>query len=60
MGVMEDGSLKIDLHAPPEDGEANALLAQCLAEAFDVPNANVEILAGHRGRLKTVRIVRSH
>ena len=57
-GVMEDGSLKADVHAAPEDGEANKELARHLAERFGVGISNVELLSGHRGRLKVFRVVR--
>ena len=57
--VLEDGSLKIDVHAAPEDGEANQELMRYVAELFSVPRACVEFLAGQRSRVKAVRIRRS-
>jgi uncharacterized protein len=57
IGVMDDGSLKIDLAAPAEDGKGNAMLVRFLAEIFDVPFARVKILSGKTARLKLVRII---
>jgi uncharacterized protein (TIGR00251 family) len=51
-----DGRLKIQLAAPPVDGEANAALVEFLAGALHVRKADVRILRGDSGRRKTVRI----
>ena len=55
---LEDGSMKIDLHAAPEDNEANVVLVKFLAKTFDVPLNSVVLLSGHTGRRKLVRITR--
>ncbi len=54
--VLADGSLKIDLAAVAEDGEANAQLMRFLGEEFGVPVLNISLLTGKKTRLKTVRI----
>ncbi len=51
-----DGRLKIQLAAPPVDGEANAALVAFLAEALGVRKADVAIERGEAGRRKTVRV----
>jgi uncharacterized protein (TIGR00251 family) len=51
-----DGRLKIQLAAPPVDGEANAALVAFLADALSVKRADVALLAGETGRRKRVRI----
>jgi uncharacterized protein (TIGR00251 family) len=51
-----DGRLKIQLAAPPVDGEANAALVAFLAEALAVRKADVAIVRGDTGRRKTVRV----
>ncbi len=51
-----DGRLKIQLAAPPVDGEANAALLAFLADALSVKRADVALLAGETGRRKRVRI----
>lgn len=57
--VLDDGSVKIDVAAPAEEGKANAALVRFLAEAFAVATKDVSILAGGGGRKKIVRISRS-
>lgn len=56
--IMADGTLKIDLAAPPEDGKANAELISVLAGEFDVPQSHVTIVSGLTARKKVVRVRR--
>jgi uncharacterized protein (TIGR00251 family) len=51
-----DGRLKLQLAAPPVDGEANAALVEFLAGALRVRKADVEVRRGETGRRKTVRV----
>lgn len=51
-----DGRLKIQLAAPPVDGEANAALVEFLAGEIGVRRSDVVIERGETGRRKTVRI----
>jgi uncharacterized protein len=51
-----EGRLKLQLAAPPVDGEANAALAAFLAGALAVRKADVVLLRGETGRRKTVRV----
>ena len=55
-GVMSDGTRKIRLAAVPENGKANECLRRFLATEYGVPLNHVEIVAGHTGTRKTVRI----
>ncbi|HSN90175.1 MAG TPA: DUF167 family protein [Anaeromyxobacteraceae bacterium] len=48
--------LKVQLAAPPVDGEANATLVAFLAEALGVRRDAVALVRGPRGRRKTVRV----
>jgi len=50
-----DGALRVRIAAPPVDGAANEELLRTLARAFKLPSSAFEIIAGHTGRLKTVR-----
>lgn len=56
-GVMDDGTIKLDLAAVAEDGKANAELIRFLVQDCEIPN--VEIVSGHTGRRKVVRITRA-
>ena len=51
-----DGRLKVQVAAPPVDGEANAALVAFLAERLGVRRADVSVAAGESGRRKRVRI----
>ena len=51
-----DGRLKIQLAAPPVDGEANAALVAFLADALSVRRQDVAIVRGDGGRRKVVRV----
>ena len=51
-----DGRLKVQLAAPPVDGEANAALVAWLADVLGVKRSAVEIVRGEGGRRKTVRV----
>ena len=48
------GLLKIQLAAPPVDGEANAALVEFLARHFEVPRRQVSLAAGDASRRKRV------
>lgn len=50
------GRLKIQLAAPPVDGEANRALVEFLAEALGVRKGDVSIERGETGRRKTIRV----
>jgi len=51
-----DGLLKIQLAAPPVDGEANAALVEFLGKLLGVPRRQVELLVGDTARRKRLRI----
>ncbi len=53
---MADGTWKVDVAAAPEDGKANAALIELLAEYFHLPKSSVELLSGHAGRHKRIKI----
>lgn len=49
-------SLKIRLHAPPVDGNANAELCRFLAEQLDLPRSAIRVATGAAARTKRVSI----
>lgn len=57
VGVMDDGTIRIKLTAPPVEGAANRALIEYLAELFKVNKNNIEILAGLSSERKIVSIV---
>ncbi|MBI3074385.1 MAG: DUF167 domain-containing protein [Deltaproteobacteria bacterium] len=54
-GLVGD-TVKIDVAAPPVDGDANRALIEFFARGLKIPKANVEILVGESGRRKVVRL----
>jgi hypothetical protein len=51
-----DGLLKIQLAAPPVEGEANAALVEFLGKLLGVPRRQVELLAGDASRRKRIAL----
>lgn len=56
-GVLNDGTVKIHLTAPPVEGQANEALLKFLAEVLGVPVSRLEIVAGKTGRDKLVSVL---
>jgi hypothetical protein len=54
--VLGDGTVKIQLTAPPVDGEANAKLVEFLAAILNVSKSRIDIVAGATGRDKLVTV----
>ncbi|HVN55362.1 MAG TPA: DUF167 domain-containing protein [Anaerolineaceae bacterium] len=54
--VLDDGTVKIRLTAPPVEGQANEALVKFLGEVLDVAPSRIEIVAGQKGRDKLVTI----
>lgn len=55
--VMDDGTIKIHLAAPPVDGEANDKLIAFLADILNVAKSRIEIVAGASGRDKLISVL---
>ena len=51
-----DGSLKVYVTAPPEDGRANAAVVETIADWLGVKRRDVEIIRGATSRNKIVRV----
>ena len=54
--IMVDGTIKIDLAAPAEDGKANTELIRFVAEKHNTPREQVRIVSGQTSRKKMVRV----
>lgn len=54
-GIYGD-ALKIKLTAPPVEGAANQMCIAFLAKSLGVAKSTVEIVSGHTGRSKRIRI----
>ena len=52
----EGDSFLVRVTAPPVDGRANAALCRLIAGLAGVPPSAVDVVRGHTGRDKTVRV----
>ena len=52
--VMEDGTYKIRITAPPTDGKANAELIKFLKKSLGL--SEVTIISGQRDRIKLIKL----
>ena len=57
IGILDDGTIKIRLTAPPVEGKANAELIRFLAKVLDIAPNKLEIVAGETGRDKLVTVL---
>ena len=55
--IMNDGTIKIRLTAPPVEGKANAALISFLADILEVNASKVDIVAGFTGKDKLVTVI---
>ncbi|MBU3651760.1 MAG: YggU family protein [Limnohabitans sp.] len=53
---VHDGALKVRLHAPPVDGQANQALMEWLSDRLGIAKREVELLRGATSRRKQLRI----
>ena len=51
-----ESRLKVQLNAPPVDGEANRALIKLLAKTLGARKSDVQIVSGETGRRKRVRV----
>ena len=56
---LHGDALKIRLAAPPIEGRANQALLRFVADSFDVPLRQVELLRGTQSRHKMVKVTGS-
>jgi len=54
--VLEDGTIKIRLTAPPVEGQANEALIRFLSRLLEIPSSRIEIIAGQTSRDKLLSI----
>ncbi len=56
-GLMEDGSVRIRLTAPPVEGAANRALVDFLAELLGIHKNQIEIVAGLSSERKLISLL---
>ena len=55
--VLNDGTIKVRIAAPPADYEANKALIEFMADILGVPKSRLDIVAGATGRDKLISII---
>jgi uncharacterized protein (TIGR00251 family) len=55
--LLEDGTIKVRIAAPPSDNEANETLFDFLSEVLGVPKSRLDIVAGVSGRDKLISVI---
>jgi uncharacterized protein (TIGR00251 family) len=55
--LLEDGTIKVRIAAPPSDNEANETLINFLSEILGIPKTRLDIVAGAAGRDKLIAVV---
>lgn len=55
-GILEDGTVRIRVAAPPVEGKANRAVIAFLAKALGIRKNKIEIIAGERGLDKIISI----
>lgn len=56
VGRLADGTLKVAVTAPPEDGRANAAVGELMAEVLGLKARQVRVVKGMSSRSKTIEI----
>jgi uncharacterized protein len=55
--ILDDGTIKVRLAAPPSDTEANEALLDFLSDILGMPKTKLDIVAGAAGRDKLISVV---
>jgi uncharacterized protein len=56
LGLDSAGELRLELHAAPAEGQANAACVAFFARLVRLPRSSIEIVAGAKSRRKLIRI----
>lgn len=57
VGALHDGTIKIRVTAPPDEGQADAELVEFLSEILGIGKARIEVVAGATGRDKLISVL---
>jgi uncharacterized protein YggU (UPF0235/DUF167 family) len=55
--LLDDGTVKVHIAAPPVDEESNLVLLNFLADVLGVPKSRLDIVAGVTGRDKLISVM---
>lgn len=51
---QDDGSLRVLVNAPAQEGKANERVVALLAEYLKIPKSRLKIIRGQNSRIKTI------
>jgi len=54
--TAEGAAIEVSVTAPPADGRANDAVVALLAKGWRLPKSSLTIVAGNKGRIKTISI----
>ena len=57
VGILNDGTIRIRITAPPVEGKANEALVKYLSSVLGISQSRIEIVAGQKGRDKLVSVL---
>ena len=57
VGIMDDGTIKIKITAPPVEGQANQAVIKYLADILKISAINIEIISGKTSHNKLISII---
>ncbi len=57
LSLMEDGTIKLKINAPPVDGKANAACIKLLSDVLDLAKSKVKIVSGLKSKTKQVEAI---
>ncbi len=56
VGEYRDGTLRVSVTSPPQDGRANAAVLEVIADALGVAKSQLRIVRGHSSRDKVIAV----
>ena len=56
LSLMEDGTIKVKINAPPVDGKANAACIKLFSGILNVSKSKIQIVTGLKSKTKQVEV----
>ena len=54
--VQSDGSLRVAVNAPAQDGKANQAVIAAVAKHLGIPKSRIKLIRGLKGRKKVIEV----
>lgn len=56
VGAVVSDALRVKVHPPASEGQANEAVIACLARFLDIPKSRITIVRGETARRKTIQV----